>query len=180
MCGSSPRARGTRRATKTRNGVSRFIPACAGNTTTDKPTKRNGAVHPRVRGEHVFKHSASSNVVGSSPRARGTLLPGFSTGFKSRFIPACAGNTPLSLLIFEHLPVHPRVRGEHASEAMAARIRVGSSPRARGTRLCLPVRGRLQRFIPACAGNTRLRGISCITVPVHPRVRGEHRAFSAT
>ena len=50
----------------------------------------------------------------------------------------------------------------------------GSSPQARGT---LPTRFFFvfhERFIPAGAGNTPSRRPRCVTVPVHPRRRGEH------
>ena len=49
----------------------------------------------------------------------------------------------------------------------------GSSPRVRGTVHADPVGFRVNRFIPACAGNgpRRSRGIS--RQPVHPRVCGE-------
>ena len=52
IAGSSPRARGTRPWTAWVQRVSRFIPACAGNTRTDRPRGRIQSVHPRVRGEH--------------------------------------------------------------------------------------------------------------------------------
>ena len=33
------------------------------------------------------------------------------------------------------------------------------------------------RFIPAYAGNTTATLFACSAVPVHPRLRGEHREF---
>ena len=50
----------------------------------------------------------------------------------------------------------------------------GSSPPARGTPAFHRLDDGEHRFIPARAGNTRLRGRPWILVPVHPRPRGEH------
>src|SRR5690606_37559069 len=69
---------------------------------------------------------------------------------------------------------HPRVRGEHIPRARALLIALGSSPRARGTRLhLLDHRGR-GRVIPACAGNTPVPPAAAAGTAGHPRVRGEH------
>ena len=72
------------------------------------------------------------------------------------------------------LPVHPRVRGEHYGVVRRMILEAGSSPRARGTPVppgCAP---RTDRFIPACAGNTRRTSAGLSWSSVHPRVRGEH------
>jgi len=152
--GSSPRARGTRRAGAHRRARQRFIPACAGNTPGQLRRPQRRAVHPRVRGEHTAIATGVPMSYGSSPRARGTRAetdPDWSCG---RFIPACAGNTRGDAARWIKRSVHPRVRGEHRG---VARIRwpiTGSSPRARGTLEMLTETRFELRFIPACAGNT--------------------------
>ena len=112
--GSSPRARGTRRNRLRGQCWARFIPACAGNTSPPLRGYRLQSVHPRVRGEHARTSSPRSRAAGSSPRARGTLVARAQTGACRRFIPACAGNTYAHSLWPDLVPVHPRVRGEHA------------------------------------------------------------------
>ncbi len=52
----------------------------------------------------------------------------------------------------------------------------GLSPLARGTLRPLPEVGRLSRFIPAGAGNTRAATAVCCFRAVYPRWRGEHVA----
>ena len=102
ICGSSPRSRGTclRTVQKPSWGRLRFIPALAGNIQYSKASMRpHPAVHPRARGEHsttwINRHRTrttvhprargehplpcsrirpNSDLPGSSPRSRGTLI----------------------------------------------------------------------------------------------------------
>ena len=91
-----------------------------------------------------------------------------------RFIPAGAGNTAPSSTGRPSNAVHPRWRGEHASGEPATLNVVGSSPLARGTHPRQQPGPRQIRFIPAGAGNTRLRASMARSRMVHPRWRGEH------
>ena len=152
----------------------RFIPACAGNTARAWPGIRWVSVHPRVRGEHPGLPAAAQATAGSSPRARGTRSQQTRQLKRTRFIPACAGNTRSRPPNCRRSPVHPRVRGEHAHPATSVTPVPGSSPRARGTPSPPAHSLRQWRFIPACAGNTRSRPRRLVEYSVHPRVRGEH------
>ena len=155
--GSSPRARGTLLNHPGAGLRDRFIPASAGNTVAPRPARSATAVHPRERGEHGGEGNAPVIPSGSSPRARGTreqILPELRP---YRFIPASAGNTHGCGRARGPRPVHPRERGEHLADAEAGHLQAGSSPRARGTRLTSVRRPPSRRFIPASAGNTRLR-----------------------
>jgi len=53
-CGSSPRVRGTPVEAKPDHSLTRFIPACAGNTGTRRGRASHNSVHPRVCGEHSW------------------------------------------------------------------------------------------------------------------------------
>ena len=55
-------------------------------------------------------------------------------------------------------------------------LRLGSSPRSRGTRGAWFAWCSSLRFIPALAGNTPPAACRCPSSPVHPRARGEHQA----
>ena len=70
--GSSPRLRGTLLLLTGASGVSRFIPAPAGNTDGIDPGRPVVAVHPRACGEHQVVQVARGRRGGSSPRLRGT------------------------------------------------------------------------------------------------------------
>ena len=91
--GSSPRVRGTLSLCQNVIPVSRFIPACAGNTVSGQRSNVGNAVHPRVCGEHFEAGAASGFYPGSSPRVRGTHRSRRCRRGRGRFIPACAGNT---------------------------------------------------------------------------------------
>ncbi len=172
--GSSPRARGTPPVDKQSRTCARFIPACAGNTSRPPAPCRGAAVHPRVRGEHSPYSPQAKNLIGSSPRARGTRDCNPMAPALERFIPACAGNTCGRFEALRPQVVHPRVRGEHVQRSRHSGRLYGSSPRARGTPTTSPAFPSPGRFIPACAGNTRIRHPTAPDTSVHPRVRGEH------
>ena len=177
--GSSPRVRGTLSRQPRRCAGHRFIPACAGNTTAPAHRRRVRSVHPRVCGEHGEFAPVPVRPAGSSPRVRGTRVGPARAGHEFRFIPACAGNTPLRRYAARLDSVHPRVCGEHLEDFDDAFVQGGSSPRVRGTRRCDGRRRRRRRFIPACAGNTTPRSTEPDTRTVHPRVCGEHRYGSS-
>ncbi len=90
--GSSPRARGAVTVVVFCWRTHRFIPACAGSSKWRARTTRAHPVHPHVRGEQLNFNSKTGAEDGSSPRARGAVLPPASEWRISRFIPTCAGS----------------------------------------------------------------------------------------
>ena len=215
VTGSSPHARGTRVHGPAPRLDVRFIPACAGNTSSSSSWCLAMTVHPRMRGEHQCLQSSDDPDSGSSPHARGTPKQHALNTLDYRFIPACAGNTRHRASTCRTSSVHPRMRGEHRIGSERVVPVVGSSPHARGTRVGLgyrhvlpPVHPRMrgehslcdgpmqpcagssphargtpqpplatfgvERFIPACAGNTVDVTELEEGKPVHPRMRGEH------
>ncbi len=93
LFGSSPRPRGTPRATLVCKPRIRFIPAPAGNTIGSSPWPVRFPVHPRARGEHCTSAPMAVRACGSSPRPRGTPWQPAEPLVLTRFIPAPAGNT---------------------------------------------------------------------------------------
>ena len=153
MDGSSPLARGTPLCQERHNVLTRFIPACAGNSFQKFPLLCLQPVHPRLRGELVSFNTIPSGNGGSSPLARGTPSRNFRCFASSRFIPACAGNSSLLILFHQATAVHPRLRGE-----LPGPIWSNSA---------------IPRFIPACAGNSNKAAFLRLNRTVHPRLRGE-------
>ena len=172
--GSSPRWRGTSGPKHRRFPFHRFIPALAGNISTERGKQPLVPVHPRVGGEHTSALPSPPSPSGSSPRWRGTCQDLERVGHMQRFIPALAGNICPKKVTGKAHSVHPRVGGEHPTPWTSNPPATGSSPRWRGTLcqfrlLCQPM-----RFIPALAGNIRLVASRPVTCPVHPSVGGEH------
>ena len=144
--------------TVTLGGITRFIPAFAGNAASSRPASTPRPVHPRVCGERAPVAACSSRMSGSSPRLRGTRRqedPGADPG---RFIPAFAGNARGT----------PRPRCP----------RPGSSPRLRGTHVGPHPADLHNRFIPAFAGNAWPPVPGMPAGSVHPRVCGERISLS--
>ncbi len=172
--GSSPRGRGTQPLRWPVWQASRFIPAWAGNTDHKRGNVEDGAVHPRVGGEHTSGSATGRFKDGSSPRGRGTRQTWSAPRPERRFIPAWAGNTFSSASAMSLAAVHPRVGGEHTPMVGRSVSGCGSSPRGRGTRAEPLGRSWSKRFIPAWAGNTCPEHSYDDDLPVHPRVGGEH------
>ena len=167
--GSSPRVRGTAATRRCSTYSCRFIPACAGNSTTSSYFAVSQPVHPRVCGEQPIATRARPPSVGSSPRVRGTERVADGSFRADRFIPACAGNSSRAPGLSSENPVHPRVCGEQADPRLGRRKKIGSSPRVRGTACALRDLPGGGRFIPACAGNRVRAWLMSAPTPVHPQ-----------
>ncbi len=132
------------------------------------------AVYPRWRGEHRSSHYFPFFFDGLSPLARGTLKVLKNIGFRTRFIPAGAGNTGVIPIAARNAAVYPRWRGEHDKSLTKNNSTPGLSPLARGTHHYFGKSVIKNRFIPAGAGNTAPLKICTKAIAVYPRWRGEH------
>ena len=178
--GSSPPARGARKARIAGTNDTRIIPACAGSTLHQRAQRPSSGDHPRLRGEHSAEIGPSRRHGGSSPPARGARSGAYDNSPARGIIPACAGSTRCRALTCAASRDHPRLRGEHAVTVVEGDMLIGSSPPARGALVGgVPVTSD-DRIIPACAGSTRREPGSCGQRPDHPRLRGEHAAPPAT
>ena len=70
--------------------------------------------------------------------------------------------------------VYPRWRGEHLFSLDPVAVGIGLSPLARGTLQIVRREVRINRFIPAGAGNTSRVMWFYSLIAVYPRWRGEH------
>ena len=155
--GSSPRVRGKPADPGLRRGSPGLIPACAGKTAPQSPTRCATGAHPRVCGENSRMCLRNISSMGSSPRVRGKQVVEDGHRRRVRLIPACAGKTRPRVLVNRFGGAHPRVCGENR-DGHGDRVRLGgSSPRVRGKRWRRGRRRPGPGLIPACAGKTRPR-----------------------
>ena len=131
--GSSPRMRGTLRGNEHHDHMDGIIPAHAGNTKDNGGVTAENRDHPRACGEHYVPVIAAYNLMGSSPRMRGTRVCAFLMRAWWRIIPAHAGNTAAVNAANSDARDHPRACGEHRYRVIWCHRRSGSSPRMRGT-----------------------------------------------
>ena len=113
-------------------------------------------------------------LVGSSPRLRGTSAWCGCRRVVRGIIPALAGNIFYVLFVIGAHWDHPRACGEHGCHPVFADGRQGSSPRLRGTYTRPEPRSSSIGIIPALAGNIRSRRVSVTVLRDHPRACGEH------
>jgi len=171
--GSSPRAWGTHGRSVEKARIPRFIPTCMGNSDGGGGRCCDVAVHPHVHGELDREPDRAGVLIGSSPRAWGTLNTSTTTEISFRFIPTCMGNSSTVLTRQRFATVHPHVHGELYGEELAYTTPDGSSPRAWGTRWREPVVQTTKRFIPTCMGNSASGALPIGLLWVHPHVHGE-------
>ena len=156
------------------------IPACAGTTLVGSGIRRRRGEHPRMRGDHSKFALPPDYVTGTSPHARGPRIRCLNRLFVCGNIPACAGTTSPSARSRTQSWEHPRMRGDHFHCTTASTSKSGTSPHARGP-LAIPKRyGLFPGNIPACAGTTPGLALKRDTPREHPRMRGDHRCWTAT
>ena len=108
-------------------------PLARGTLNEQNKSGELNPVHPRLRGELAIAALPRLFKTGSSPLARGTPTESAAIWTRARFIPACAGNSPMQFAEVVSDPVHPRLRGELPKAILANLVVRGSSPLARGT-----------------------------------------------
>ena len=172
LTGLSPRVRGNRRVGGGLYELVGSIPACAGEPSCSSSSCPSRGVYPRVCGGTggIFCRVAGS--AGLSPRVRGNHERSYHFRRYARSIPACAGEPGFASIAAMNSKVYPRVCGGTRMNACWTRITYGLSPRVRGNLAGAQANGRIERSIPACAGEPNLSFDELGREPVYPRVCG--------
>ncbi len=120
---------------------------------------------------------AVHQVYGLSPRVRGKLEQIIELLMAYRSIPACAGETAGAVFIGICGEVYPRVCGGNGYTVMGYFMGYGLSPRVRGKQIRLEKHKRVDRSIPACAGETLDDDDDTVRIWVYPRVCGGNKSL---
>ena len=91
-----------------------------------------------------------------------------------RFILTCVGTTTFWRVLPENPPVHPHMRGDHATATVAMTDATGSSSHAWGPLGKRSAAPGAHRFILTCVGTTPSFVMRCAAASVHPHMRGDH------
>ena len=134
--------------------------------------------HPRGCGAHRTAMLEHWNVLGSSPRVRGSLRTAGKHAHVSGIIPAGAGLTRCAFRTGARSWDHPRGCGAHSTAfsitGMTSLRIVGSSPRVRGSHADRVEATDDTGIIPAGAGLTPCRHSTARFPRDHPRGCGAH------
>ena len=172
--GSSPLARGSLDGAGQACGDVGLIPARAGLTAPEVTEWTGARAHPRSRGAHRPLTDEQKSRGGSSPLARGSHRPPWRPGVHGGLIPARAGLTSADHSKCSGDWAHPRSRGAHPANWFSRSSERGSSPLARGSPCSRGRTPTVQGLIPARAGLTLVRVLTCLKSWAHPRSRGAH------
>lgn len=116
--GSSPLTRGILVPGILKSADIRFTPAHAGNTHPEILFLLRLQVHPRSRGEYMWRVKIMPDLKGSPPLTRGIPFFGMYVCVHVGFTPAHAGNTASSEIASTKPRVHPRSRGEYTKKSL--------------------------------------------------------------
>ncbi len=171
--GRSPRVRGSRKRKKPNARDYGSITACAGKPRSPTPTRAMGRVDHRVCGEAPRQSGQGRDILGRSPRVRGSRSSMYCAHPELGSITACAGKPLAPVLRPRPARVDHRVCGEADGRTWAGHAHVGRSPRVRGS----PQAGRQSAARPgsitACAGKPPALPIDQYLAWVDHRVCGE-------
>ena len=155
-----------------------IIPAGAGLTLNSSKKNLKKRDHPRGCGAHCKFPTIIETKRGSSPRVRGSLILKTSFFYLVGIIPAGAGLTHGDFLMIKLRRDHPRGCGAHHVSRVEFHVKLGSSPRVRGSLLSLQIQLAFLGIIPAGAGLTQICGQAQYAGWDHPRGCGAHAASS--
>ena len=178
--GSSPRMRGSLLIPQIIMILAGIIPAHAGLTDFLDSLFDSQWDHPRACGAHDPVIATIAEVLGSSPRMRGSPWRWYFIVIRLGIIPAHAGLTWESRTTNCSSRDHPRACGAHVLALADFESRWGSSPRMRGSQARTHAEHGAPGIIPAHAGLTDNIAREAAFHRDHPRACGAHLDTTAS
>ena len=172
LWGLSPLARGKLVEDLLVDRIEGPIPAGAGETVGETPSRSAARAYPRWRGGNRLLLVEGCREEGLSPLARGKHEEGEGGLQELRPIPAGAGETAGRSAGRLRDRAYPRWRGGNGLCGQVWQMRRGLSPLARGKRLRSPLAAAAAGPIPAGAGETNPRSTERTAGGAYPRWRG--------
>ena len=164
--GLSPRVRGSHLRAGSPQRSQGSIPTCAGQPLGLQDRLHPREVYPHVCGAAVTQGNEQRNIMGLSPRVRGSHAYRAPKPSLRGSIPTCAGQPPASWPFQASAEVYPHVCGAAWSRNVICPIVLGLSPRVRGSPVESPKRIEASGSIPTCAGQP----MSAVVLPPEPTV----------
>ena len=174
MPGSPPRVREELDPAWTGGDSTGITPACAGRTRIVSNHLPAILDHPRVCGKNQAGRTTVDSKKGSPPRVREELLLASFVTAPVRITPACAGRTPLRVVMIVIRQDHPRVCGKNYRDVVNDLQKGGSPPRVREERQKVNKACPGGGITPACAGRTTFCLCTGGKDEDHPRVCGKN------
>ena len=178
--GLSPRVRGSLRTAVAASTWPGPIPAGAGEPVREKGGREWLRAYPRGCGGATMPADAGGDVLGLSPRVRGSRSGRDPAQGAQGPIPAGAGEPDSDMLALPRQGAYPRGCGGASHVYNSFTKAGGLSPRVRGSPTMVVARRDAARPIPAGAGEPLvLRHLKCLTISKIIRrgfpSKGEHR-----
>ena len=126
-----------------------------------------------MRGDGLTSGKFFATLSGSPPHAWGRHTRERRADLTQRFTPTCVGTADHAHTSGTRMAVHPHMRGDGTTRAVATHYAAGSPPHAWG-RLAAPLAWQPpQRFTPTCVGTAPPPAPPTLFPPVHPHMRGD-------
>ena len=148
-------------------------PTCVGIRGSATLSAYAAAGHPHVRGDQASCPADVRQVLGTPPRAWGSVLMPADQVKDSRDTPTCVGIRLLARARPKGRAGHPHVRGDQEAEASELLYFTGTPPRAWGSVPAEHLQHDGGRDTPTCVGIRGPPGRPSFGGPGHPHVRGD-------
>ena len=176
--GTSPRGWGEGHDDAPEIAAERNIPTRVGRRSGRSPSRSDRSEHPHAGGEKATTTTATTGMIGTSPRGWGEVTEDERLDKEVRNIPTRVGRSDRQEYEERTNPEHPHAGGEKAEVSCATRVSNGTSPRGWGEASRPGRSGRCPRNIPTRVGRSGGGTAPTAATTEHPHAGGEKMILS--